>query len=134
MKCPFPQEGTDIWVPRTQAILDAVHERWGWAARFVGVYGQADGCGGCTDFAMNSDNYPQRAHWTTVGPKTGAPATPWFMRRVPYTEPNGNYASGCWYVPLSCVNSWRHRLWDDPGHAFYFTTTQLAVSLLSQVE
>ena len=45
---------------------------------------------------MNSDSPAQAYHWTSVGPSTGGPAEPWFMRAVTYSEPNGDYDAGCW--------------------------------------
>ena len=44
--CP---DGTDIWVPRTHGMLQAVTDHYGSAAReLVGIYGREDGCGsGC---------------------------------------------------------------------------------------
>ena len=86
--CP---EGTDIWFPRTAAFLDAVFAKYGRVAGYVGIYGKANGCGGCTSHAMNSQT-EQAAHWTSVGPSTGAPTEPWFMRSVAYSEPNGALA------------------------------------------
>ena len=92
--CPA---GMDIWVPRTLALVNKVFDQFGDAAQLVGIYGTADGaCGGCTNAAMNSDEPSQAAHWSSVASSTGAPAEPWFMRAVPYSEPNGDYTSGCW--------------------------------------
>ena len=106
--CP---PGTDIWVPRSQALLEAVVRHYGFFTdsrqgfndnndELVGIYGRADGCGGCHDAddggAMNSGSPDQKIHWTSVGPSTGAPAEPWFLRNAPYSEPNGDYDAGCW--------------------------------------
>ena len=92
--CP---PGTDIWVPRTHTLLNAVSDYYGEVARrLVGVYGTTNGCGGCKDYAMNSDEPMQAAVWTSVGPSTGAPAWPWFLRATPHSEPNGDYTAGCW--------------------------------------
>ena len=72
--CP---SGTDIWVPRTKEMLQAVVAHYGNVAQqVVGIYGVYDGCGGCTSQAMNSGSAAQAAHWTSVGPSTGAPAEP----------------------------------------------------------
>ena len=62
--CP---PGTDVWVPRTQGLLKAVTDHYGdVAARLVGIYGKANGCGGC-GAPMNSDSPEQAGHWTSVG-------------------------------------------------------------------
>ena len=78
-------------------MLNAVSDYYGEVARrLVGVYGTTNGCGGCKDYAMNSDEPMQAAVWTSVGPSTGAPAWPWFLRATPHSEPNGDYTAGCW--------------------------------------
>ena len=43
---------------------------------------------------MNSDSPEQAAHWTSVGPSTGAAASPWFLRNEPFREPSGDYYGG----------------------------------------
>jgi len=91
--CP---PGTDIYVPRSQALLEATLMHYGAVATFVGIHGVGSGCGGCTQQAMNSESPEQSAQWTSVGPKTNQPAKPWFMRAVPYNQPSGNYEAGCW--------------------------------------
>ena len=58
---------------------------------------------------MNSGVSAQSGHWTSVGPSTGGPAEPWFLRKVPYSEPNGDYTKDCW---LSIYG------WDDNGYLF----------------
>ena len=90
--CP---SGMDIWVPRTQTILSKVFAAYGNKARAVGVYGGANGCGSCTSKAMNSGT-AQASHWHSVGREGGGGDAPWFLRSVPYGEPNGDYTSGCW--------------------------------------
>ena len=53
--CP---DGFDIWVPRSyehaEAVVNAVDVKFTY---LVGVYREQDGCGGCTDVAMNSVAY-----------------------------------------------------------------------------
>merc|ERR1712113_123905 len=65
-------------------------------AKLTGIFGQEDGCGGCRDYAMNSNVPEQATHWTSVGPLTGAPASPWFLRETAFRQPDGDYVSGCW--------------------------------------
>eukprot|EP00965_Chrysotila_dentata_P098304 3249903-Pleurochrysis_carterae.AAC.1 len=94
--CP---PGTDIWVPRTKTVLQKVLAKYGSVAQFVGIYGEKEpaaedgsgdlNCGGCQTYAMHSGEPAQAAFWTSVGPKTGGPAEPWFMRELPWQEPNG---------------------------------------------
>eukprot|EP00965_Chrysotila_dentata_P194547 6176429-Pleurochrysis_carterae.AAC.4 len=98
--CP---PGMDIWVPRTHTILNSVRNKYGWKAEFVGIYGTNQGappkeknCGGCQNFPLHSGSDEQAAFWTSVGPSTGAPAEPWFVRAVKDGEPNGDYTDGCW--------------------------------------
>ena len=65
----------------------------------VGIYGIDDThprCGGCRNHAMNSDNAVQASYWFSVANSTGGPNAPWFMRSIPYSEPNGDYTPGCW--------------------------------------
>ena len=91
--CP---PGTALWVPRTKAHLDRVVAHFGAAAAFpFGIYGVRDGCGGGTQFAMNSDSAEQAEHWKSVAYKTGQPNDPWFLRDAPFSEPNGDYTKGC---------------------------------------
>ena len=91
--CP---PGTQIWVPRTEPLLLAVIGHYGTNAYPLGVYGIANGCGGCTSYPMNSFSPQQASHWTSVGPFTGGPAEPWFLRSSAFGEPNGDYTAGCW--------------------------------------
>eukprot|EP00965_Chrysotila_dentata_P077034 2543651-Pleurochrysis_carterae.AAC.1 len=89
----------DIWVPRTHTILNKAFDEFGWAAETVGIYGRENGCGpGCYSTAMNSGVFETAVQWTSVGPSTGAPAEPWFMRDEPFSEPNGDYTASCWLV------------------------------------
>ena len=77
------------------------------AQELVGIYGRADGCGGCERYTMNSDVPQQARHWTSVA----EPAEPWYLRGNAETgEPNGDYTAGCW------LDVWgRH-----PGIGYYF--------------
>ena len=94
--CPT---GTDVYVPRTRTILMKAIEEFGNPARFVGIYGNEDGCGSdrtACRLPMNSDNKEARMHWTSVAPSTGGPAAPWFVRDIAYSQPSGDYTAGCW--------------------------------------
>merc|ERR1719456_1188817 len=50
-----------------------------------------DGCGGCTEFAMNSEESAQVTWGTSDG-------SPWWMRAAPFTDPNeaGDYKANCY--------------------------------------
>ena len=91
--CP---DGMDIWVPRTPALLQKALAHYGDAAGFVGVFGEFNGCGGCRNYAMTSDEPEQAAHWVSIAPSTGGPSEPWFIRAVPSNQPSGDYTAGCW--------------------------------------
>eukprot|EP00965_Chrysotila_dentata_P247496 6207783-Pleurochrysis_carterae.AAC.1 len=105
--CP---EGMHIWVPRTEKISEGAHAKFGYTAtRLFGIVGSGPpplnywkNCGGCTDFAMNSDTPEQSAFWTSIGPRTGGPAEPWFLRKHPYREPTGDYFNGCAFARHFC--------------------------------
>ncbi|KAJ8608978.1 hypothetical protein CTAYLR_008963 [Chrysophaeum taylorii] len=93
--CPV---GFDIWVPKSyqhaKAVIDAVDRKFTYV---VGVYREENGCGGCTQWAMNSEaqaTYEAEAKgnrgWKSIA------GEPWFMRETTYNEPNGNYRGDCW--------------------------------------
>ena len=132
--CPA---GFDIWVPRSyehaKAVVNAVDVEFTY---LVGVYRNEDGpngwpnegneedCGGCTDVAMNSDNY---ADWVAQGtnrvPWTSVAGSPWFLRSTTYSEPNGNYESGCW-LTTNWDDGWvdgEGFSFDDGGCGYCFT-------------
>ena len=92
--CPA---GTDIWVPRTAGLVSKVVAAYGPPSYLVGLYSiWPGGCTDCEHHAMSSEQPVQADHWTTVGPSTGAPAEPWFVRARPRREPSGDYTAGCW--------------------------------------
>lgn len=93
--CPA---GTNIWVARSQSLLDKAFAKYGNAALFVGVYRTSNGCGGCTHYAMNSDTV-QASHWTSVG------GEPWFIRSTAYGEPNGDCAYRSELAPCFAVST-----------------------------
>jgi hypothetical protein len=55
-----------------------------------------NGCGGCTQNAMNSANAAQGTWRTSDG-------SPWWLRDRTYNEPNGDYEANCyldlWHTP-----------------------------------
>ena len=94
--CP---EGTDLWVPRTRALLERVISRYGFAATRTGVYGRQDGCGDCENSPMNSESLEQARHWTNTALRAGAPERPWFLSSVSRSHLQGDYKRGCWLTP-----------------------------------
>jgi hypothetical protein len=106
--CP---SGTNIWVPRSKSVQEAVFRKFGSAADITGVYKNSNGCGGCTSHAMKSGG-TQTAHgWTSVA----SPATPWHLRDAAYSEPNGDYHANCW---LSTYSSADEGSYDNQGTKF----------------
>merc|ERR1719272_2930278 len=87
--CP---SGTKLFSPRTRGdwktfIKSATPLR---APHFIiDVTRPADGCGGCTKFAMKSST-PEQATWRT------SDRSPWWLRSTPYGEPNGDYKANCY--------------------------------------
>jgi len=113
--CPA---GTDIWVPRTLVVLHAVFARYGEDAQLFGIYNQERGCGGCNNFAMTSDTN-QSLYWTSVAPSTGGPATPWFLRNEPYSEPNDEVVyAGCWLDGYQHLDEHGAKFWDSRSGEF----------------
>ncbi|AHA55809.1 putative membrane protein [Emiliania huxleyi virus 164] len=104
--CP---EGMNIWVPRSNSFVQTLETSLSYRPKTVGIYGIATGCGGCSSNAMNSDNAAQAAHWKAVSPIR----TPWFMRAVPYQEPNGDYTAGDWLHISTTVSNF-----DADGYYF----------------
>ena len=95
--CP---DGMDIWVPRSQAILNRAASFYGTAAWRVGVHSSADQpecCAGVTASSEEAD--ADVSLWTSVG----VPASPWFVRRegatVMPSAASGAYQAGCWLQP-----------------------------------
>jgi len=95
--CPA---GMAIWVPKSYDHGNAVRQMFHhWQYRITGIYRSEDGCGGCTQVAMNSED--QKAYeaegfrGSHVGFKSIA-SGPWFLRSTTYSEPNGDYDANCW--------------------------------------
>jgi len=55
----------------------------------IDITRSANGCGGCTGAAMNSDS-PEQSSWTT------SDGSPWSLRSDPFGEPNGDYTANCY--------------------------------------
>ena len=64
----------------------------------VDVTRPANGCGGCTKFAMKS-GVPEQSSWVT------ADGTPWWLRDTKYNEPNGDYKANCHFAIRSTTPS-----------------------------
>jgi len=88
--CPL---GTKLWSPRTRAdwttfIASATilaDPNW-----IIDVTRPQDGCGGCTDYAMNSGE-PEQATWRT------ADGSPWWLSPIKnFDAPNEGYIANCY--------------------------------------
>jgi len=98
-------------VPRSYAHAKGVYERFGSRlTKLTGIYRAEDGCGGCTRIAMNSK---AQKEWEALDDENvgftsvaGGDA-PWFLRSIPYYEPNGNYDADCWLTAAY------HGGWED---------------------
>ena len=95
--CPA---GFDIWVPLSWDHAKAITDRFPYERNggIKGIYREADSCGGCTKVAMNSDaQFEYEAEgddhlgWTSL-----SHGDDWFLRSVPFSEPNGDYTANCW--------------------------------------
>jgi len=94
--CP---SGTKIFSPRTRAdwktFLGSAtplrNPHW-----IIDVTRPQNGCGGCTDHAMNSAVAAQATWGTSDG-------SPWWLRSTSYSQPNGDYLANCyldlWHKP-----------------------------------
>jgi len=95
--CP---SGTKLFSPRTRAdwktfIASAIPLRsphW-----IIDVTRPQNGCGGCTNFEMNSGVAAQATWGTSDG-------SPWWLRSSKYSQPNGDYTANCYL-----------NLWDSPS-------------------
>ena len=87
--CP---PGMNIWVPRTKAHWKSVlaqYGKYGGLMHVAGIYGVANGCGGCGLHPFHSAS-PQDHHWKALdGGK-------WWLRDGAYSEPSGDYSANCW--------------------------------------
>jgi hypothetical protein len=82
--------GLQMVVPRTLPHLTTLWNRYGetYFQTVPGVYGLA--AGSYTAYPMNSSNATVAANWKAVDGGN------WFLRNIPYSEPNGDYTAGCW--------------------------------------
>merc|ERR1711988_1307258 len=116
--CP---EGTNIWVPRTQGHLNAVHAKFGGpSSALVGIYKKTDGQTNdqiTLKTAMTSRT--AGSNWLSTAHFTGQVDKPWFLRSQKYEEPSGDYTANCWlgywghdkhgrkFNDNKCNNCWR---------------------------
>jgi hypothetical protein len=87
--------GLKMVIPRTQAHMNALYNKYGMSYFSVvpGVHGLA--AGNYTGCAMNSTNATCAANWKALD--NGA----WFVRTTATSEPNGDYVPGCWLTAFS---------------------------------
>merc|ERR1712178_519440 len=81
----------------------------------VDVTRPANGCGGCTKYAMKSST-AQQGSWTTTD------GSSWWLRDAKYNEPNGDYHANC-YLHIYDVNPNNVRFND--GNCNYASTDYL---------
>ena len=99
--CP---NGFKIWSPRNKndwtIVFNAMKKNINNYPKkphlIVDVTRPANGCGGCTKYAMRS-NIAQQGSWRT---KDGSA---WWLRDARYNEPNGDYHANC-YLQVYDVN------------------------------
>merc|ERR1712032_438412 len=99
--CP---PGMKIWSPRNKNDWTIVFNAMGKNINnypkkphlIVDVTRPANGCGGCTKYAMKS-NVAQQASWKTTD------GSAWWLRDAKYNEPNGDYHANC-YLHVYDVN------------------------------
>ena len=92
--CP---DGWKIWSPRNKNDWTIVYNAMGKNINnypkkphfIVDVTRPANGCGGCTKYAMKS-NIAQQGSWKTKDGST------WWLRDAKYNEPNGDYHANCY--------------------------------------
>ena len=115
--CP---DGYKIWSPRNKNDWTIVYNAMGKNINnypkkphfIVDVTRPANGCGGCTKYAMRS-NIAQQGSWKT---KDGSA---WWLRDAKYNEPNGDYHANC-YLHIYDVNPNNVRFND--GNCNYYST------------
>jgi len=99
--CP---SGYKIWSPRNKNDWTVVYNALGKNINnyprkphlIVDVTRPANGCGGCTKYAMKSSTSQQGSWRTTDG-------SDWWLRDGRYNEPNGDYHANC-YLHIYDVN------------------------------
>merc|ERR1711959_381048 len=118
--CP---NGWKVWSPRNKNDWTLVYNKMGKNINnypkkphfIVDVTRPANGCGGCTKYAMKS-GVGQQGSWRT---KDGSA---WWLRDSKYNEPNGDYHANC-YLHVYDVNPNNVRFND--GSCGYSTTDYL---------
>ena len=118
--CPM---GYKIWSPRNKNDWTIVYNAMGKSINnypkkphfIVDVTRPANGCGGCTKYAMKSTTAQQGSWRTTDG-------SAWWLRNARYNEPNGDYHANC-YLHIYDVNPNNVRFND--GSCAYSTTDYL---------
>merc|ERR1712151_744436 len=123
--CP---DGWKVWSPRNKNDWTLVYNRMGKNINnypkkphfIVDVTRPANGCGGCTKYAMKSTT-AQQGSWRT---KDGSA---WWLRDARYNEPNGDYHANC-YLHVYDVNPNNVRFND--GNCNYYSTEYLCQKAL----
>merc|ERR1711981_74393 len=118
--CP---NGWKVWSPRNKNDWTLVYNAMGKTINnypkkphlIVDVTRPANGCGGCTKYAMKSTT-SQQGSWRT---KDGSA---WWLRDARYNEPNGDYHANC-YLHIYDVNPNNVRFND--GSCAYYSTEYL---------
>merc|ERR1712032_734571 len=118
--CPT---GWKIWSPRNKNDWIKVYNAMGKNINnypkkphfIVDVTRPANGCGGCTKYAMRSTTAQQGSWRTTDG-------SPWWLRDSKYNEPSGDYHANC-YLHVYDVNPNNVRFSD--GSCSYYSTEYL---------
>merc|ERR1711881_312811 len=118
--CP---NGYKIWSPRNKNDWTIVFNAMGKSINkypkkphfIIDVTRPANGCGGCTKYAMKSTT-AQQGSWRT---KDGSA---WWLRDARYNEPNGDYHANC-YLHVYDVNPNNVRFND--GSCNYYSTEYL---------
>merc|ERR1711881_517662 len=118
--CPT---GWKIWSPRNKNDWIKVYNAMGQNINnypkkphfTVDVTRPANGCGGCTKYAMKSTTAQQGSWRTTDG-------SAWWLRDGRYNEPNGDYHANC-YLHVYDVNPNNVRFND--GNCNYYSTEYL---------
>merc|ERR1712151_620396 len=118
--CP---DGWKVWSPRNKNDWTLVYNRMGKNINnypkkphfIVDVTRPANGCGGCTRYAMKS-GVSQQGEWTTRD------SSNWWLRDGRYNEPNGDYHANC-YLHVYDVNPNNVRFND--GNCNYYSSEYL---------
>ena len=126
--CP---DGFKIWSPRNKNDWTLVYNAMGKSINnypkkphfIVDVTRPANGCGGCTKYAMKS-NIAQQGSWKTTD------GSAWWLRDAKYNEPNGDYHANC-YLHIYDVNPNNVRFND--GNCNYASSDYLCQPILKRM-